>query len=80
MHHINFTILIGLLFIVVGCGKGDEKNKCMTLEQVTILCIAEGIQIRPQPNQLWTVELDCERKYRVQQCYSKQKKYFPLDY
>lgn len=80
MHPIFFTIYISLLFMLVGCGKGNETNKCMTLEQVMILCIAEGIQLRPAPHLLWTIELDCERKYRVQQCYKKQDKYFPLDY
>ena len=80
MKAVNFSLFIFLAVFAIGCGKQTKENKCMTLEQVMILCIAEGIQLRPQPNLLWTVELDCERQYRVQQCYTKQGKYFPYDY
>jgi hypothetical protein len=52
----------------------------MTLEQVMTLCIAEGIELRPEPWQLEFVVIDCERQYRVQQCYKKQERYFPYDY
>lgn len=78
MKTVNFTILIHVLLFVVGCGlKVDPR--CMSKEQAKALCIADGIKIRPNPNDLYSVETDCGDKYRLNQCYEKQKNYFPYD-
>lgn len=77
---VKFTFLILALFFMISCGDDGKKNTCMTLEQVMILCIAEGIELRPEPWQLWTIELDCQRQYITQQCYKKQESYFPYEY
>ena len=73
---VSFSIV---LLSLAACGKESEENKCMTREQVLILCIAEGIQVRPEPWQIDSIEIDCERRYGVQTCYKKQNSYFPFD-
>lgn len=72
-------MLLIIFGMTVSCGKNNKDNPCMNLMQVRALCIAEGIQLRPAQNVLWTVELDCERRYQVEACFQKQDKYFPYE-
>jgi hypothetical protein len=76
------TLIISVLFLfLVSCGKNaDGKTGCMTRNQILTMCIAEGINLRPNPMQLDSVKIDCNRQYPVEQCFAKQDAYFPYNY
>lgn len=77
----KYVIFIALLILITACGKGNEKNKCMTLEQVRALCLAEAITNKdPSPWMVPYHEIDCERLYPVQQCFKKQDRYYTYPY
>lgn len=73
------AILMIILSLLVSCGKADKMG-CQTREQIMALCIAEGIQLRPNPMQLNSVKIDCTRQYPVEACYGKGDGHFPYSY
>lgn len=74
-------IFIFVLLLCVACGKQSDENKCMTKAQVQVLCLAEAMTNKdPSPNMVPFYEIDCERLYPVEDCYTKKTRYYTYEY